>query len=58
MLLSTAEPEGLKSVEYEHGVGGKNSPICYIPEQDPIQEALETKLLPHSLSSALPQEVR
>ena len=48
MLLSKAVPEGLKSVECERGVGGKNSPIRYILEQDPIQEALETK---HQLTS-------
>ena len=35
--------EGLQYIECEHGIGVKNSPICYIPEQDPIQEALETK---------------
>eukprot|EP00804_Cyclotella_cryptica_P013103 CCRYP_002373-RA/>CCRYP_002373-RA protein AED:0.42 eAED:1.00 QI:0/-1/0/1/-1/1/1/0/309 len=36
-----AFPEGLKWVECESGVGGKNSPIRYIPEQDPVQDALE-----------------
>eukprot|EP00804_Cyclotella_cryptica_P023647 CCRYP_011963-RA/>CCRYP_011963-RA protein AED:0.41 eAED:0.47 QI:0/0/0.16/1/0/0/6/139/506 len=30
-----AIPKGLKWVECERGVGGKNSPIRYIPEQDP-----------------------
>eukprot|EP00804_Cyclotella_cryptica_P012194 CCRYP_009873-RA/>CCRYP_009873-RA protein AED:0.47 eAED:0.47 QI:0/-1/0/1/-1/1/1/0/89 len=35
-----AIPEGLKWVECERGVGGKNSPIRYIPEQDPVQDAL------------------
>ena len=54
MLLSKAVPEGLKSVECERGVGGKNSPICYIPEQDPIQEALETKHQPTSFKLSLP----
>ena len=34
-------PEGLKLSECERGVGGKNSPIRYIPEKDPVQEALE-----------------
>ncbi len=29
--------------ECERGVGGKNSPIRYIPESDPVQEALEKK---------------
>jgi hypothetical protein len=30
-------PEGLS----ELGIGGKNSPIRYTPEKDPVQEALE-----------------
>ena len=34
-------PKGLKLSECERGVGGKNSPIRYIPEKDPVQEALE-----------------
>jgi hypothetical protein len=34
-------PEGLKLSECERGVGGKNSPIRYIPEKDLVQEALE-----------------
>ena len=41
-------------MECEHGVGGKNSPICYIPKQDPIQEALETKHQPTSFKLTLP----
>ena len=28
-------------VECKHGMGGKNAPICYIPEQDLVQDALE-----------------
>ena len=43
MLLSKAVPEGLKQVECECGVGGNNSPIHYVPEQDPIHDALKTK---------------
>jgi hypothetical protein len=42
MLLKKAVPECLKSIECEYGVGGKNFPN-YIPEQDPIQDALEIK---------------
>ena len=38
MPLTKAVPEGLESVESERGIGGKNSPICYILEEDPIQE--------------------
>ena len=48
ILLSKAVPERLKHVECECGFGGKNSSIRYIPEQDPNQEALETK---HQLTS-------
>ncbi len=33
--------KGLKLVECKHGVGRENSPICYIPKQDPVQDALE-----------------
>jgi hypothetical protein len=28
-------------VQCERGIGGKNSPVRYIPEQDPVQDALE-----------------
>ena len=41
MSSTKAFPEGLKWIEYERGVGGKNSPVRYIPEQDPLQDALE-----------------
>ncbi len=34
-------PEGLKTVECERSMGGKNSPTCYISEQDPVHDALE-----------------
>ena len=54
MSLSKAVPEGLKTVECECGIGGKNSPIHLIPEQDPIQEALETKHQPTSFKLSLP----
>eukprot|EP00804_Cyclotella_cryptica_P020405 CCRYP_012622-RA/>CCRYP_012622-RA protein AED:0.45 eAED:1.00 QI:0/0/0/1/1/1/2/0/438 len=36
-----AFPEGLKWIECERGIRGKNSPVRYIPEQDPVQDALE-----------------
>ena len=41
MLFAKSVPEGLKLLECERGIGGKNSPIRYIPEKDPVQEALE-----------------
>ena len=41
MSFAKSVPEGLKLTECERGVGGKNSPIRYIPEKDPVQEALE-----------------
>ncbi len=40
MSSTKSNPEGLMVVECEHSVGGKNAPICYIPEQDPVQNAL------------------
>ena len=43
MSLAKLVPEGLKCQECERGVGGNKSPIRYIPESDPIQEALEKK---------------
>ena len=36
-----AFPKGLKWIEYECGIGGKNPPIHYIPKQDPVQDALK-----------------
>ena len=56
MFLSKAVPEGLKHVKCKRGVGGKNSPIHYIPEQDPIQEALVTKHQPMFFKLSLPSE--
>ena len=41
MSSMKAFPKGLKWIECKCGVGGKNSPICYIPEQDLVQDALE-----------------
>ncbi len=43
MASARAFPEGLKWIECKQGVGGKKSPICYIPEQDPVQDALKSK---------------
>eukprot|EP00804_Cyclotella_cryptica_P005287 CCRYP_015803-RA/>CCRYP_015803-RA protein AED:0.36 eAED:1.00 QI:0/0/0/1/1/1/2/0/297 len=36
-----AFPEGLKWIEFARGIGGKNSPLRYIQEQDPVQDALK-----------------
>ena len=40
-MSSAKSPKGLKVVECERGVGGKNALIRYIPEQDPVQDALD-----------------
>jgi hypothetical protein len=42
MSYAKSVPEELKLSECKWGIGGKNSSICYIPEKDPVQEALET----------------
>jgi hypothetical protein len=36
-----AFPKGLKCIECERGIRGKNSPVRYIPEQDPVQDVLK-----------------
>jgi hypothetical protein len=54
MSLKKAVPRSLKSVVCERGVGDKNPPICYIPEQDPIQDTLETNNQPRPLMFTLP----
>jgi hypothetical protein len=41
MSLAKSVLKRLKWVECKHGIGGKNSPVCYIPKQDPMQDALE-----------------
>ena len=41
MSCAKSVPEGLKLSECVQGVRGKNSPIHYIPEKDPVQEALK-----------------
>ena len=41
MSFMTAVPEGLKWIECDCGIGGKNPPICYIPEQNPVKDALK-----------------
>jgi hypothetical protein len=41
MSFAKSVPEGLKLLECERGIGGKNPLIRYIPEKDPVQEALE-----------------
>ena len=41
MSFAKSVSKGLKLLECEWGVGGKNSPIRYIPEKDPVQEVLK-----------------
>jgi hypothetical protein len=41
MSFAKSVPEGRRLSECERGIGDKNSPIRYIPEKDPVQEALE-----------------
>ncbi len=49
MSLVKSISKGLKVVECKHGMGDKNAPICYIPEQDPVQDALAKKQEDHVL---------
>eukprot|EP00804_Cyclotella_cryptica_P024036 CCRYP_007272-RA/>CCRYP_007272-RA protein AED:0.13 eAED:0.13 QI:0/-1/0/1/-1/1/1/0/100 len=36
-------PIGLKNQECKPGRGGKKAPIHYVPDRDPVQEALDLK---------------
>jgi hypothetical protein len=44
MSIAKSVPEGLKWVECERGIRGKSSPMCYIPEQDPMQDLVQDTL--------------
>ena len=54
MSFTKSVPKGHKLSECERGVGGKNSPFCYIPETDPVQEALEKNKKTNYLKLTLP----
>ena len=41
MTSVKAFPEELKWIECTCSIGGTNSPVHYIPEQDPVQDAHE-----------------
>ena len=40
MSFTKSVLEGLNWIECKRGIAGKNSPVCYIPKQDPVQDAL------------------
>jgi len=42
MSSMKAFPKGLKWIECERGIGGKNSPVRYIPEQDALEKNKKT----------------
>ena len=44
MSFAKSIPKGLKWIECEHGIRGKNSPVRYIPEQDPMQDLVQDTL--------------
>ena len=51
MSSEKTAPTGLKHQECERGRGGEKAPIRYVPERDPVQEALDLK--PESLKCTL-----
>ena len=54
MSFVKSVPQGLQLSECKHGIGGKNSPIHYIPKSDPVQEALKKKKKVTYLKLTLP----
>ena len=51
MASEKLAPIGLKHQECERGRGGEKAPIRYVPDRDPVQEALYLK--PESLKCTL-----
>eukprot|EP00804_Cyclotella_cryptica_P007670 CCRYP_015256-RA/>CCRYP_015256-RA protein AED:0.43 eAED:1.00 QI:0/-1/0/1/-1/1/1/0/240 len=51
MSTEKIAPIGLKNQECERGRGGKKAPIPYVPDRDPVQEALDLK--PETLKCTL-----
>eukprot|EP00804_Cyclotella_cryptica_P013426 CCRYP_005171-RA/>CCRYP_005171-RA protein AED:0.20 eAED:0.78 QI:0/0/0/1/1/1/3/0/330 len=51
MSAEKIAPIGLKNQECERGRGGKKAPIRYVPDRDPVQEALDLK--PETLKCTL-----
>ena len=51
MSTEKIAPSGLKNQECERGRGGKKAPIRYVPDRDPVQEALDLK--PETLKCTL-----
>ena len=54
MSFAKSVPKALKLSERKRGVGGKNSPIWYIPEKDPVQEALKKSKKTNYVKLTLP----
>jgi hypothetical protein len=57
MSFTKSGQKGLKLLECERGIGGKNSPIHYIPKKDPVQEALVKTTKTNYLKLMLPNTV-
>lgn len=57
-VLYEAVSEWLKWLECEHGIGGKDSPVCHIPELNHVQDALEKnkKMWYFKLTSPTPEQ--
>eukprot|EP00804_Cyclotella_cryptica_P021795 CCRYP_000788-RA/>CCRYP_000788-RA protein AED:0.43 eAED:0.43 QI:0/-1/0/1/-1/1/1/0/74 len=51
MSAEKMAPIGLKNQECASGRGGKKAPIRYVPDRDPVQEALDLK--PETLKCTL-----
>ena len=51
MSADKIAPVGLKNQECERGRGGEKAPIRYVPDRDPVQEALDLK--PETLKCTL-----
>lgn len=55
MFFTKSVLEGLKYLECDCGIGGKNYPIHYIPQKDPIKDTFEKKVMTTYFKMTLPK---
>ena len=54
MSFAKSFPKWIKVSECKWGIGGKNSPIRYIPKKDHVQEVLEKNNMTNYFKLTLP----
>ena len=55
MFFTKSVLEGLKYLECDSGIGGKNYRTHYIPQKDPIKDTFEKKVMTTYFKMTLPK---